>query len=97
MVSVKSAAVNARSRVTGVKNRPRLCRRPMPMLSSTAEPSRISWVETCATFEAICKGDQDDGRGRASLPDQWRLPTAIDAGNACKLGMEDRTCQMTPL
>jgi hypothetical protein len=53
MVSVKSAAVNARSRVTGVRNRPILCRRPMPMLSSTAQPIRISRVGPCATFDAI--------------------------------------------
>jgi hypothetical protein len=29
----------------------------MPMLSSTAQPIRISRVEPCATFDAICKED----------------------------------------
>src|SRR5208283_4386218 len=42
--SVKSAAVSARSRVTGVRNRPKLWRIPMPRLSSTAAPIRISRV-----------------------------------------------------
>jgi hypothetical protein len=30
-----------------------------------------------------------NGTRSPSLPDRWRLPTVIDAGDACKLGMEE--------
>ncbi len=42
---VKSAAVIARSRVTGVRNSPRLCRSPMPRLSRMADPIRIGMIQ----------------------------------------------------
>ena len=41
---VKLDAVIARSRVTGVRKSPKLCRRPMPRLRSNAAPIRIDRV-----------------------------------------------------
>ena len=32
-----------------------------------------------------------------SLPDRWRLPTVIDAGDACKLGMEEELSDDHPV
>src|SRR5580704_12493432 len=40
--SVKSAAVTARSGVTGARNSPKLWRIPMPSVSSRAVPTKIS-------------------------------------------------------
>jgi hypothetical protein len=50
----------------------------MPMLSSTAAPIRISRVDPCTTFEAICKGDYDERAQSASLPEY----SGTDTGSA---------------
>jgi hypothetical protein len=53
---VKSGAVSARSRVTGVKNSPRLWRIPMPRLRSTAAPIKISRVRPELPREIVVHG-----------------------------------------
>src|SRR5580704_688126 len=63
--SVKSAAVTARSRVTGARNSPKLWRIPMPSVSNRAVPIKISraWLRLGAIVrdipEAILRSDTE--------------------------------------
>src|SRR5437868_6202652 len=70
MDKVNSAAVTARSRVTGVRNRPRLWRIPIPRLSSKAAPIRISRVSLCSPFPFMCSAFLSArSDGRLTLPE----------------------------
>jgi hypothetical protein len=68
IASVKSAAVIARSCVTGVKNNPKLWRMPMPRASNTAVPSNIRrvWLpleENVRDIQRILRASNTEARG----------------------------------